>query len=119
MLPGKAPTKKYVKKTRYAVNAIDKLIKLLQEEGLTKNILEVCLIGGANVLQREREKISQQICDCIYSFLKKHKIKIIKSALGGTKRRSVSLRISTGEVQYTVGDSNPQLFYKYSTKKRS
>ncbi len=59
MLPEKAPENTGLKKTRYAINAIDELLRILAKNGADKNNLESCLAGGANILQRKDDNIGK------------------------------------------------------------
>ena len=113
MLPGKAPENRNIKKTRYASNAIDELINILELNGVNNNEIEVCIAGGANVLKRKDDYIGQDIIKSVEEILKKRKINIMARSLGGSQRRSVSLDVETGCVYYSLGDEAEKLLWKY------
>lgn len=54
MLPGKSPTKGKAEENKYAENAITNLISELKLLGASKTNIEICLIGGANVLRKNK-----------------------------------------------------------------
>jgi chemotaxis protein CheD len=114
MLPGKAPESKVPQKTRYADDAIDELINLLTLNGTDKNDIEVCLAGGANILERKDNDIGQDIIASVKKLLKERGIKIIAESLGGIMRRGVSLNGETGYVYFTIGDEAEKLLWKFS-----
>lgn len=114
MLPGKAPEKRNIQKTKYASNAIDELINILELNGANNNNIEVCLTGGANVLQRKNDNIGSYVIDSVQENLKNRKIEILARSLGGTKRKSVSLNVETGCVYLTIGDEVEKLFWEFA-----
>ena len=61
MLPGVSPEKKASQRTRYAADAIEEMVNSMVRLGTGKENIEVCLVGGANVLQREDDTICQAI----------------------------------------------------------
>ena len=113
MLPGKAPENRNIQKTRYANDAIAELINLLKLNGANENNFEVCLAGGANVLNRKDDYIGQDIIISVEEILKKRKINIMARSLGGSQRRSVSLDVEYGKVYYSIGDGAEKLLWKY------
>ncbi|MHC4464156.1 MAG: chemotaxis protein CheD, partial [Planctomycetota bacterium] len=56
MLPGSAP-KKALERTKYAANAIEEMIYQMTGAGADKDNIEVCLVGGGNVLKKEDDTI--------------------------------------------------------------
>ncbi len=117
MLPGKSPENEK-QKTKYASDAIDELINLLNLNGATEKI-EVCLAGGANVLKRRNENIGQNIIDSVQENLNNRNIEILEKSLGGTKRRSISLDVETGCEYFTVGDGIEKVLWNFSDNKFS
>jgi chemotaxis protein CheD len=109
MLPGVAPKGKKEYATRYAANAIDKLLDQLSQLGTKKEKLEVCLIGGANVLKRENDTIGEDNLRSTEGILADKGFLIKSKAVGGTLRRSAFLNVSSGFVYYTEGDSDERL----------
>ncbi len=109
MLPGASPEKASSPKTRYAANAIVEMTDMMTRLGTDRENIEVCLVGGANVLKREDDTVCQAIVDSVIELLTKQNIEIKATSVGGTKRRSISMDIDTGNVYHTVGDSADKL----------
>ncbi len=84
--------------------------------GADKDGIEACLVGGANVLQNKEDSISQENVASTVDLLHKKHIKIRAKAVGGTKRRSVSLYVKKGNVHYTEGEREEKVLWK--TKKK-
>ena len=59
MLPGQAPKNISSESTRYAINAIDKMISMISLKGANIYNFEVCLVGGANVLKKHDDSLSE------------------------------------------------------------
>ena len=87
---------------------------MLKLNGANENNFEVCLAGGANVLNRKDDHIGQDIIISVEEILKKRKINIMARSLGGSQRRSVSLDVETGCVYYSLGDEAEKLLWKFS-----
>ena len=110
MLPGKSLDGNGQSDNKYAVNAISNLLLKMQELGASEEDIEICLAGGANVLERENDTIAQNVCKSVLQIVKEKKLKIKIKSLGGTLRRNVSLHISSRKVYLSVGDENQKLF---------
>jgi len=117
MLPGKALERENYQKTKYASDAIEDLINKMILLGGKNDNIEVCIIGGANVLKRVDDSISQDNINSIFEILKKKKFKIMAKSVGGIERRSVSLNIETGCLNYTIGDGAKMLLWNFLDKK--
>ena len=111
MLPGKAP-ENCLEKTKYATDAIEKLIEGMNQQGCKNENIEVCLVGAGNVLQKEDDTICHANIESVISILKDKIISIKASILGGTKRKSVMLNIENGSFHYTEGGSCETLLWK-------
>ncbi len=111
MLPGRAPDKA-VGKTRYAANAIDEMIGQMIEMGSNPPDIEVCLVGGANVLERDDDTICQSNIESVREILENKGIAVKASALGGTQRRSVSIDAEKGEILYSEGDGEKKPLWR-------
>ncbi|WP_321288975.1 chemotaxis protein CheD [uncultured Sunxiuqinia sp.] len=109
MLPGAAPKGKKEYATKYASNAIDKLLGQLSQLGTKKENLKVYLIGGADVLKRENDTIGEDNLRSIQKCLGLKGLLIDAMAVGDTSRRSAFLNVSSGFVYYTEGDSDERL----------
>jgi len=106
MLPGKAPAKKMVEKTKYAADAIDAIISKMSHLGSKKDDIEVVVVGAANVLGREDDTICRDNIKSILDLLAKKRLKVKAQALGGTARRSASLDIERGIVSCAEGNGS-------------
>lgn len=116
MVPGKAPEGNKYKKTRYAENGIEKMIMMMNQFGtITKN-LDVCFVGGANVLKRKADTIGLDNINSVTGLLKKKEIKIRAKSVGGTERRSVSLDLEYGNIYCSVGDGKEKLLWTTAEK---
>ena len=102
MLPGKSPKGN---NNRYAENAITNLIDELKKMGVSEKNIEICLVGGANVLRKENDNIANSLVISITKTLEKKKFAVMASSLGGYERRTAKLDLSSGIVTFTVGDS--------------
>ncbi|MHC4707098.1 MAG: chemotaxis protein CheD [Planctomycetota bacterium] len=74
MLPGSAP-KESLEKTKYAADAIDEMISKMIKEGSNNDDIEVCLVGGGNVLKREDDTICKSNIDSTTQLLIKRQIR--------------------------------------------
>jgi len=114
MLFGKAPENKKQEENKYAENAISNLLLQMQKAGADKKKMEFCLAGGANVLRRNDDTIAKKNCNSVLQIMKEQKLKIKAKSLGGTQRRSISLDISSGKVNLSVGDNVENIFYVFT-----
>ena len=112
MVPGKAPEGKNYQKTRYAYNAIQEMLNQMILIGAKKESVEVCLVGGANILQRKDDTIGLDNIASVIEILKEEKIKINAKSIGGTERRAITLDIENGSVYYSVGDEAEKLLWE-------
>ncbi|MDP8247891.1 MAG: chemotaxis protein CheD [Candidatus Tritonobacter lacicola] len=111
MLPGASPGGKDIQRTRYAADAIDEVIDRMKRSGVGKDDIEVCLVGGGNVLRREDDGICEQNIESIIEIFNDKHIEIRAQVLGGAERRSVSLDVDKGTVHYTEGDGKEKLLW--------
>ncbi len=109
MLPGISPEIGRTPKTRYAFNAIEEMIEQMVTLGADKEKIEVCVVGGSNVLKRKDDTICQANIDSVLKILKEKNIKIKAKSVGGTKRRSVLFHVRTGNVYHSIGDEDDKL----------
>ena len=103
MLPGKAPANSD-NPDKYAENAIENLIKKLIVFGCSKDSIVFCLAGGGNVLNKETDSISKYVIDSVLENLKRRKLKVVATHLGGFERRSLIFCNSLKTVFYRVGN---------------
>lgn len=102
MLPGAAPQGQE-KNTRYASEAIQRIIELMNKDHSIK--WESFIIGGANVLKRPNDTISRSNIDSVEQLLDQHGIKASGKVVGGYERRTVVFDIARGCINYTEGES--------------
>jgi len=113
MLPGVSPEKTNTPRTRYAADAIAEMIAMMTQLGTDPKNIEVCLVGGANVLKRADDTIGQNNIDSVIELLTKQNIEIKAKSVGGFERMSVSLDIENGTVYHSIGDGNDKLLWDF------
>jgi len=118
MLPGKAPDSNSFEKTKYAADAIDEILKKIVSFGVDIKDIEVCLVGGANILKRTDDATGKNNIDSTIEILRERKIMIKAQAVGGTARRSVSFDIEKGCIFYTEGDEDKGLLWQREAERR-
>jgi chemotaxis protein CheD len=111
MLPGIAPQHS-LEKTKYAFDGIEQLLNQMFETGAGTDEIEVCLVGACNVLQQKDDTICDANIESVTGILKEKNIPIMASALGGTKRKSVSLDVEDGSIFYAEGDEKEKVLWK-------
>ncbi len=116
MLPGRSPKESSSNRTRYAADAIDMMIKKLTSLEANRDNIEVCLVGGANVLKRSDDTIGKDNIESVLELLRKNRLKIRAKAVGGTVRRSVSFDVEGGSVFYAEADENEKVLWKVVEK---
>ena len=109
MLPGTSPEKSKTPKTRYAFNAIEDMIERMISLGADKENIEVCMVGGSNVLKRKDDTICLANINSVLKILNDKKIKIKAKSVGGTVRRGVLFDTKTGNVYHSIGGENDEL----------
>lgn len=116
MLPGTCPVNNQMYATRYASNAIEEMLSQLKSVEINKENIEVCIIGGANVLKRENDTIGAENLDSIENLLRENQIEIKAKATGGFERKTVLFDIEKGRIYYTEGDSNQKILWQRTSK---
>jgi len=109
MLPGTCPDPDAPHRTRYAADALEALLNRLRELGTDPADLDICLVGGANVLEPDHPGPGPAILDSIQSLLKARNLSPAVVEGGGTQRRSCTLRLPGGVVSCTAGDASPRI----------
>ena len=111
MLPGKLSTENKEEENKYAENAIENILDGLKNLGSQKANIEICLLGGANVLKKEDDTIADNLIFNIFEILKQKNLSIKKTSLGGYERRTAKLTLHSGIITFTHGDkSEAELF---------
>ena len=111
MLPDKAP-ENILEKTRYAADAIDEMIGRMLKKGSKHSNIEVCLVGGSNVLKRKDDTICEANIESVTQVLRKKKISVKSKVLGGTERKSVFLDVENGKIFYVEGECGERLLWE-------
>jgi chemotaxis protein CheD len=112
MLPGSAP-EKTSEKTRYAADAIDEMINKMIGAGSNKDDINVCLVGGGNVLKRQDDTICKDNIESTTRVLEKKQIPVRSTVLGGTERKGILLDVESSTVSYTEGDGKEKPLWKW------
>ena len=115
MLPGKSPTKDKTEENKYAGNAIENLLDELKSLGSKKANIEICLVGGANVLRKENDTIADKLIFNIFEILDRKKLSIKATSLGGYERRTAKLTLDSGCVAFTLGDKSEAELFNFIT----
>ncbi|RLD85689.1 MAG: hypothetical protein DRJ09_12625 [Bacteroidetes bacterium] len=114
MLPGQALVhNKTDSRFRYAADAIEHLFAGLQQKEVLYENIDVCLVGGANVLKKKNDGIALEVANSVLNIMVKKQIVLHAVALGGYERHTVSLNLDTGTVYYTIGDSPEIILCKF------
>jgi chemotaxis protein CheD len=113
LLPGKAPEQRNIVVTKYAENGVHTLLDIFLNKKIELNEIEVCIAGGANVLNRSNDEICKSNIKSVNEILAETKVRIMACSLGGTLRRSVTLDIETGKLYLSVGDEEEKIFLQF------
>lgn len=81
-----------------------------------KSKIEICLAGGANVLQKQNDTIAKENVNSVINTIRKMNLTLCASSLGGYERRSISINIQTGMVCCTIGNGPIQPLWKFGTR---
>ena len=115
MLPGKSPTEDKVEENKYAQNAIENLLGELKRLGSKSANVEICLLGGANVLRKENDTIADNLIFSIIEIVERKKLPIKRTSLGGYERRTAKLTLHSGMVTFTLGDKSEAELFDFIT----
>jgi chemotaxis protein CheD len=115
MLPDSAPEKSD-KKTKYAFNGIDQMLREMIESGSAIDDIEACLVGAGNVLQKKDDTICKNNIRSIAAILLEKNIPVRASVLGGQERKSVLLDAQTGCVFFTQGNGCEKMLWDSRTQ---
>ena len=118
MLPGTAPEGKPTKETKYAANAIEEMIIQLTNLGTDKEDIEICLAGGANVLDTGDDTIARDVRNSVLQIVEENRLIIKAKSIGGKLRRTISLDTNSGRVYLSVGEGKIKLFHDFDESKR-
>ena len=116
MLPGKSNND--VVNNKYAVDAVESLLMKFTELGSDIENVNICLVGGANVLKKEKETIHIDVVNSVLEVVKEKNLNIAKKSLGGLKRRSVSINIEIGVSNFSIGDEDDNILCDFNVVNR-
>ena len=119
MLSGKASEDKLSEKTKYAFDAIDDMLHEMLLRGSVVEDVEVCLVGGGNVLEKEDDTVCRDNINSTTQILREKNIPIRAAVLGGIKRKGMFLEVESGKVSYTEGDGEEIFLWEPSESEMS
>ena len=118
MLPGSFRFKNQSQTTMYAADAIEEMLSQLNKIGTEIENIEICLVGGANVLKRENDSIGKDNLDSVEKLLSQKQIKIKARSVGGFERRTALFDIAKGCIYFTVGDQKQKILWQTGSKQK-
>ncbi|MFC1461978.1 ATP-binding protein [Verrucomicrobiota bacterium] len=113
MLPGKSPKPADAGRTRYAADAIEAMRRKMVALGSGWDDIEVCVVGGGNILQRPGDTVCRDNIQSVLGLLTATGFRIVAKAVGGTEGRNVSFDIGRGTVLYTEGRRQEQVLWQW------
>lgn len=111
MLPGDSSGESPREGFRYSRRALVELIRATTELGSDWRRIQVCLVGGGNMLGDEYYNPGPEIVQSLTETFEKMELDVAAMDVGGARRRSCALDVGTGSVVFTVGDSPPQTLW--------
>ena len=102
-----------MEENKYAESAVKNLLDELLKLGSNSANIEICLLGGANVLRRDNDTIADNLIFSIFKIAEKKKLSIKKTSLGGYERRTAKLILHSGIVSFTVGDKCEKKLFNF------
>ena len=115
MLPGKSTKKDKAEENKYAENAIENLLSVLENSGSNKANIEICLLGGANVLRKDNDTTADNLIFSIFKIIEKKKLRIKKTSLDRYEKRTAKLTLHSGIVTFTLGDKSEAELFNFIT----
>ena len=92
------------------------MINRMAHAGSNEDDIEVCLVGGGNVLRKEDDTICKDNIESTTQILEQKHIPVRTALLGGTERKGVFLDIESGSISYTEGDEKQKPLWKPTRK---
>jgi len=111
MLAGRAPDIEKIK-TKYAFNAINELFGKMGLADNTGKRIKVFIVGGGNVLNIKDDNVCSDNIRSTVELLERKGVRIHGKAVGGTKRRTVSMDVGNGAIYYSEGDGPNEILWK-------
>lgn len=115
MLPGKAPANT-PDLLRYAENAFEELLRKMESMGSRKNDVQLCIAGGANVLEKPDDTICELNIASVTQTARRHGLMILARSLRGIQRRRIRFDVADGSVYCTLSDEPERLLWRWRTK---
>lgn len=112
MLPGASCGQDPSRKTRYAEDAIQEMMRQMAALGAEPARAHACLIGGGNVFGDGYDSPGPEIIRSLTEILGRKGITPVAMEVGGTQRRSGALDVARGCVTYTIGDSDRWMLWE-------
>jgi len=119
MLPGSSPQKDPSNRTKYAEDAVEEMMRKMAELGAGEAGIQVCLLGGGNVLGDGHDTPGPEIVESLRGILGRRGVTTVAMEVGGTQRRSCCLDVAGGRVTYTIGDSGQQILWENAGKEKA
>jgi len=117
MLPGGSRHQDASGRTRYAEDATQEILRQMATLGAKQARLQVCLVGGGNVLGDGHDSPGPEIAESLADILGRRGIPIVAEEVGGTQRRSCNLDVARGRVTYAIGDSEQRTLWEAETRR--
>ena len=111
MLPGKAPATKTHDKFKYAHDAINEIMNTMDDGSGRSDHLQVCLVGGGNVLRKTDDSICRHNINSVKQIIKSKNIAVKAESLGGEQRRTMKLIVESGKVFFSVGGAAEKILF--------
>lgn len=111
MLPGISPEITNNDRTKYAHDAVSELARRMKKLGACLSDSAVCLVGGANVLQRQDTTIAEDNIASVRKILCEYGVEVCAQNIGGVYARKAQLDIGTGIIWYGVVGQNEGILW--------
>ncbi|HNX90872.1 MAG TPA: chemotaxis protein CheD [Candidatus Omnitrophota bacterium] len=112
LLPGKAPANE-IARSKYAADAIERMLKDIVGIGGVSGRLETCIVGAANVLNDDNDTVGKNNIQSVKKILFENNIPIRNESIGGNLRRGVALSLVDGTVYYTEGNDPEHVLWRF------
>ncbi|MBN2842529.1 MAG: chemotaxis protein CheD [Sedimentisphaerales bacterium] len=110
MLPGIAPDKSD-NPLRYTCNALDFLIRQLENAKWSRSDTVFTLVGAGNVLIDPNDTICRNNIRSVTDYLAEMQITVKASVLGGFHRKAAYLEAQTGKMSYTCNGGELKMLW--------
>ena len=104
MLPGKSPENPEKPHTRYAHDGFSALLESVRSMGGAIENLNICIAGGANVLNSPDDSICRENVASVLEQCERYNLPVVARSLGGYLRRRVMVNVGQLTVSCGIGD---------------